>query len=103
MPSQPPRRDVPRIDPNAPTLGPPASSSGDDDLPETLPPPAHMARGAVVVIDEPAPLEEHGSARYLEMELLGRGGMGEVHLCTDVRIGRDVAMKRARPPSDPGG
>ena len=33
-------------------------------------------------------------ARYERLELLGRGGMGEVELLRDRRIGRDVARKR---------
>ncbi len=34
--------------------------------------------------------------RYGPQALLGRGGMGEVWLCRDTRIGREVAMKVAR-------
>ena len=34
--------------------------------------------------------------RYTRRVLLGRGGMGEVHLCADAVIGRDVAMKQIR-------
>jgi serine/threonine-protein kinase len=42
----------------------------------------------------PMPFEEHGFAsRYTQRKVLGRGGMGEVRLCSDARIGRDVAMK----------
>jgi len=32
-------------------------------------------------------------SRYEAMKVIGEGGMGEVHLCRDARIGRDVAMK----------
>jgi serine/threonine-protein kinase len=38
-------------------------------------------------------------ARYQMGEVLGRGGMGEVRLCTDMRIGRTVAVKVIRPES----
>lgn len=38
-------------------------------------------------------------ARYQMGEVLGRGGMGEVRLSTDVRIGRSVAIKVIRPDS----
>ena len=36
--------------------------------------------------------------RYLEQAPLGRGGMGDVLLCLDTRIGRSVAMKLLRGP-----
>jgi serine/threonine-protein kinase len=38
-------------------------------------------------------------ARYEMGEVLGRGGMGEVRLSTDLRIGRTVAIKVIRPDS----
>jgi serine/threonine-protein kinase len=43
-----------------------------------------------------------GEASYRIGELIGRGGMGEVVAATDVRIGREVAIKRIgdRAPSD---
>jgi serine/threonine-protein kinase len=34
--------------------------------------------------------------RYRDAGLLGRGGMGEVRLCTDTAIGREVAVKLSR-------
>jgi len=36
-------------------------------------------------------------ARYERLELLGRGGMGEVELLRDKRIGREIARKRMHP------
>ncbi|MBX7080926.1 MAG: serine/threonine protein kinase [Nannocystaceae bacterium] len=35
------------------------------------------------------------AARYRELRMLGRGGQGEVTLCRDTWLGRDVARKRA--------
>jgi serine/threonine-protein kinase len=35
-------------------------------------------------------------ARYVVGELLGRGGMGEIRVALDARIGRDVAIKQMR-------
>ncbi|MBS1149773.1 MAG: Serine/threonine protein kinase PrkC, regulator of stationary phase [Myxococcaceae bacterium] len=40
--------------------------------------------------------EPSGVARYEELHLLGEGGMGEVRLCRDKRIGREVARKVMR-------
>jgi eukaryotic-like serine/threonine-protein kinase len=39
---------------------------------------------------------ERDERRYEMRSMLGRGGMGDVRVCRDVRIGRDVAMKTAR-------
>ncbi len=57
--------------------------------PTSLPPP--------FVTLEPAMLQTGYSDRYAMRELLGRGGMGEVHLCKDRHIGREVAIKVIRP------
>jgi eukaryotic-like serine/threonine-protein kinase len=46
--------------------------------------------------DEGALHDLHGRERYEARALLGRGGMGEVQLCKDLRIGRDIAMKVIR-------
>ena len=51
---------------------------------------------AVEVLGEAAGFAD----RYQELYLLGRGGMGEVVLAQDHRIGRPVAIKISRTPSD---
>src|SRR5258708_24450561 len=43
-----------------------------------------------------------GAGRYEARDTLGEGGMGEVRLCVDRRIGRQVAMKVVRRSMDPG-
>ncbi len=70
------------------------------------------------ILDTPPPAENHDSmmplihagptsiseqgfvARYEVKRILGEGGMGEVRLCKDVRIGREVAVKMIRPGFD---
>src|SRR5262249_46992441 len=47
----------------------------------------------------PRATEDAFDGRYRGATLLGRGGMGEVRLCRDARIGRDVALKVMRGPS----
>ncbi len=45
---------------------------------------------------EPALLDEGFGDRYEMRDMLGRGGMGEVRLCKDRHIGREVAIKVIR-------
>ncbi|MDI1484721.1 serine/threonine-protein kinase [Polyangium sp. y55x31] len=61
----------------------------------SVPPPVDPAEGEAFGIE---PLD-----RYVEKRKLGRGAMGEVALCKDTRIGRDVARKVILPiyQSDP--
>lgn len=73
---------------DAPFLRPTASDATLDqarELPETT-----------VTSAAPPPTMDFGQ-RYERASLLGAGGMGEVHLCRDRTIGRDVAMKVIRP------
>jgi serine/threonine protein kinase len=59
-----------------------------------------VAEGQTAVDEEVAVSLRHtseGGERYVTVGELGRGGMGEVTLCLDRRIGRRVALKRTRP------
>jgi eukaryotic-like serine/threonine-protein kinase len=60
-----------------------SSSSEQGRVRNAGPSPAVMSEGPTTTL----------AARYERGERLGRGGMGEVRLCKDTRIGRDVAMK----------
>jgi serine/threonine-protein kinase len=79
------------------------AANGDDpaDIPTVIPTPGsadtmgHFSSGGAppVVAAEGDGLELSGP-RYAQKGLLGRGGMGEVFLCSDAVIGRQVAMKQ---------
>lgn len=43
------------------------------------------------------PTRRERQPRYLSRSILGRGGMGEVRLCKDSRVGRSIAMKVLHP------
>jgi serine/threonine-protein kinase len=51
---------------------------------------------AVAGADAELPSGDGFAVRYEARASLGEGGMGEVHLCRDARIGREVAMKVIR-------
>ncbi len=63
----------------------------DDTMPATEPPHTSVRRATDVPLDDP-----HFASRYVTQAVLGRGGMGEVQLTRDARIGRDVALKSVR-------
>jgi eukaryotic-like serine/threonine-protein kinase len=78
---------------NAATLAAPARGENAATLvggdAETI-----MAEGVAAAPSEP--VREAAGARYEAGELLGRGGMGDVRLCLDARLGRSVAFKTMR-------
>src|SRR5438552_665842 len=58
--------------------------------PETLTPPSTPET-------PPATVAGPGSSRYQPNRFHARGGLGEVHIATDVELKRDVALKQMRP------
>src|SRR6185503_2689597 len=74
-----------------PTDDGPPSSAPTRPHPDT---PSEAPTMASAVDPEPASADLDASVdRYELRSVLGRGGMGEVRLCRDARIGREVAVK----------
>jgi hypothetical protein len=81
----------------------PAELDEEDTQPEdTVPPEKRRTTGNPASVLPPVNpalgwIEDTYLDRYKRDRQLGKGSMGEVHLCKDGRIGRDVAMKAILP------
>jgi serine/threonine-protein kinase len=95
----------PKTDAGVPPVPPPSTRGKDEPatIPNQMSPSGRIAfLGATPVVghvegaEAELPQSESFEARYELGTKLGEGGMGEVLLCKDMRIGREVALKVIR-------
>ncbi|MGB2820164.1 MAG: protein kinase, partial [Phycisphaerae bacterium] len=88
---------VPKAEPNRPkrAFGRASLAGSQDDLEVTLLPAGDLGPDAIGGDIEPLLSRSYLTApRYLEQDVIGQGGMGEIVLCVDRDLRRQVAMKR---------
>ena len=99
-------RDVPTtVDSEAETMVSGASGERTNRVPRIATDPTMAADVDTELRSAPHPVDARErplgdvafSERYLDRRMLGEGGMGEVRLCADLRIGREVAVKVMHP------
>ena len=64
---------------------------------EFLDAPAFEVAGSTLRLDRPSPLVNRTIGHYKILDTLGAGGMGEVYLAQDTRLGRKIALKLLPP------
>ncbi|HJU93566.1 MAG TPA: protein kinase [Pyrinomonadaceae bacterium] len=64
---------------------------------EFLDAPALEVAGSTLRLDRPSPLVNRTIGHYKILDTLGAGGMGEVYLAQDTRLGRKIALKLLPP------
>ncbi|MEO8799420.1 MAG: hypothetical protein ABI551_16130, partial [Polyangiaceae bacterium] len=92
-PSNPPERAITQLDPQREHID---SDSGSSNRAVSVIGTQSLTPGPERTPDLASVEAEALERRYETRAPLGEGGMGEVFLCRDARIGRDVAMKVAR-------
>ncbi|HET6613895.1 MAG TPA: protein kinase [Kofleriaceae bacterium] len=83
----------PGIDPLSPTVAPDPDDGGSDDPPSSLPAGSEPRSAGARSLSPTGDLCGRRLAHFQIEKRLGRGGMGEVYLATDLSLDRPVAIK----------